>query len=115
MSETDSAEITVHDDGEHDRYVVEVDGKVAGYTVYHIRGGRHFFVHTEIKLRFGGHGVGSVLARYALDDVKAKGGMIIPICPFIRAFVDKHPEYESLVDHELWDRIDPGLPSDGTT
>lgn len=115
MSETDSAEITVHDDGEHDRYVVEVDGKVAGYTVYHIRGGRHFFVHTEIKLGFGGHGVGSVLARYALDDVKAKGGMIIPICPFIRAFVDKHPEYESLVDHELWDRIDPGLPSDGTT
>jgi predicted GNAT family acetyltransferase len=113
MSETDSPEIIVHDDAEHDRYVVEVDGKVAGYTVYHIRGGRYFFVHTEIKLGFGGQGVGSMLARHALDDVREKGGMIIPICPFIRAFVDEHPEYESLVDHELWDRIHSRLHSDG--
>ena len=112
MSETDRPVVTVHADAEHDRYVVEVDGKVAGFTVYHIRGGRQFFVHTEIKRRFGGHGVGSVIARYALDDVKAKGGMIIPICPFIRAFVDKHPEYESLVDHELWNHIDPRLHPD---
>jgi hypothetical protein len=39
--------------------------------------------------------------------------MIIPICPFIRAFVDEHPEYESLVDHELWDRIHSRLHPDG--
>ena len=112
MSETDRPVVTVHDDAEHDRYVVEVDGKVAGFAVYHMRGGRHLFVHTEIKPEFGGHGVGSTLARYALDNVKAKGGMIIPICPFIRAFVDKHPEYESLVDDELWDQIHSQLDPD---
>jgi uncharacterized protein len=112
MSETDSAAIAVHDDAEHDRYVVEVDGEVAGYTVYHMRGGRYFFVHTEIEPGFGGHGVGTALARYALDDVRAKGGTIVPICPFIRAFVDEHPEYESLIDHELWDRIEPRLHPD---
>ncbi|MEE8407572.1 MAG: GNAT family N-acetyltransferase [Acidimicrobiia bacterium] len=110
-----SAETTVHDDTEHDRYVVEVDGEVAGYTVYHMRGGRHFFVHTEVEPGFAGRGVGSVLARYALDDVKAKGGSVIPICPFIRAFIDEHPEYETLIDHELWDRIDARLHPDTAT
>ncbi len=109
MDKTDSTAIAVHDDAEHDRYVVEVDGEVAGYTVYHMRGGRHFFVHTEIEPEFGGHGAGTALARYALDDVRDKGGMIVPICPFIRGFVDEHPEYETLIDHELWDRIEPRL------
>jgi hypothetical protein len=111
MSKTNAPEVTVHDDAEHDRYVVEVDGVAAGFTVYHMRGGRHFFVHTEVDDRFTGRGVGSALARHALDDVKAKGGRIVPICPFIRAFVDENPEYETLIDHELWDRIDARMHS----
>ncbi len=94
---------------ENDRYVVEVDGVVAGFTVYHVRGGRYFFVHTHIEPGFTGQGVGSVLARYALDDVRAEGGTIIPICPFIAGFVDRHPEYQSLIDEQLWDRINSRL------
>ncbi len=113
MNEANAPEVAVRDDGEHDRYVVEVDGVAAGFTVYHMRGGRHFFVHTEVDAKFTGQGVGSALARYALDDVKAKGGRIVPICPFIRAFVDENPEYEALIDHELWDRIDARLRPDG--
>ncbi len=94
---------------ENDRYLVEVDGVVAGFTVYHLRGGRYFFVHTHIEASFTGQGLGSVLARYALDDVRAKGGTIIPICPFIAGFVDRHPEYQSLIDEQLWDRINSRL------
>ena len=94
---------------ENDRYVVEVDGVIAGFTVYHVRVGRYFFVHTQIETSFTGQGLGSVLARYALDDVRAKGGTIIPICPFIAGYVDRHPEYQSLIDEQLWDRINSRL------
>lgn len=97
--------IHVRNDPENDRYVVEVDGEVAGFTVYHLRGGRYFFVHTEVDDEFSGKGVGTALARGALDDVRSKEGRIIPICPFIAAFVKRHPEYTDLIDQELWDRI----------
>jgi predicted GNAT family acetyltransferase len=113
MSESNAPEIFVHDDPDNDRYVVEVDGEVAGFSVYHMRGGRHFFVHTEIDPGFEGHGVGHALAQFALDDVKAKGGKIIPLCPFIRRFVEEHPEYDFLIDHKLWDRIESRMHDDG--
>jgi predicted GNAT family acetyltransferase len=112
MSDPIEPEIIVHDDPENHRYVVEVDGEVAGFSVYHMRGGRHFFVHTEIDPEFEGRGVGHTLAKFALDDVKAKGGKIIPLCPFIRRFVDEHSEYQSLIDHQLWNRIESRLHDD---
>jgi hypothetical protein len=49
--------------------------------------------------------VGAALARFALDDVKAEGGTVVPLCPFIAAWIKRHPEYEAMVDHELLDRI----------
>ena len=113
MSEPNRPDIVVHDDPDNDRYVVEVDGEVAGFAVYQMRGGRHFFVHTEIASGFGGQGVGHVLAQFALDDVRAKGGKIIPLCPFIRHFIEENSEYESLIDHQLWDRLNSTLYSDG--
>lgn len=103
------SQMETRNEPENDRYVIEVDGVVAGFTVYHVRGGRYFFVHTQIEPSFTGQGLGSVLARYALDDVRAKGGTIIPICPFIAGYVDRHPEYQSLIDEQLWDRINSRL------
>jgi len=47
-----------------------------------------------------------------VEDGEGKGGGIGPVCPFIRAFGDENPEYETLIDHELWDRIDARLHSD---
>jgi predicted GNAT family acetyltransferase len=96
----------IRDDPENDRYVVEVDGEVAGFTVYHLRRGpRYFFVHTEIDPAFEGHGVGTALARYALDDVRSKGAKIVPLCPFIAAWIERHPEYKVMIDQEIMDRI----------
>jgi predicted GNAT family acetyltransferase len=101
-----SDEITVRDDPDNHRYIVEVDGERAGFTVYHRRGGRVMFVHTEVDPAFEGRGIGSALARGALDDVRAQGAKIVPLCPFIAGWVDKHPDYADLVDHELLARID---------
>jgi hypothetical protein len=90
---------------ENHRYVVEIDGENIGLAVYHLRNDRHIFVHTEVAPGHEGEGVGSKLARFALDDVRATGGTIVPLCPFIAAWVKRHPEYQDLVDQELLDRI----------
>lgn len=100
-----SAEITIRDDAEGHRYIVDVDGQRAGMAVYHLRGGRHFFVHTEIDSEYGGRGIGQELVRYALDDVRNQGGMVVPICPFFAAYIKRHPEYDEIVDQQIMDRI----------
>jgi predicted GNAT family acetyltransferase len=45
----------------------------------------------------GGHGHGSTLVRAALDDVRARGLSVIPLCPFVKAYIEKHPEYADLL------------------
>ncbi|MFD8971309.1 MULTISPECIES: GNAT family N-acetyltransferase [unclassified Streptomyces] len=55
------------------------------------------FIHTEIDPRFGGRGLGGLLARGALDDARARGLRVLPYCPFIRGWIRKHPEYADLV------------------
>jgi predicted GNAT family acetyltransferase len=95
----------VRDDPDEGAYVIEVDGEWAGKAVYHMRGGRHLFVHTEVDDAYTGMGVGTTLVKAALDDVRAKGGTVVPICPFFVAYLKRHPEYEDLVDHEITDRI----------
>ena len=95
------SQITVTDNPDRHRYEIHVDGALAGFAVYHVRGGRHFLVHTEIDDAFGGRGLGSILAREALDDVRSKGAKVIPLCPFIARWIDKHPDYADLVDEQL--------------
>ena len=93
-------------DPENSRYVVEMEGRIVGFTEYHLRGGnRYFFYHTEIDEDQAGKGIGSSLARFALDDVRAKEGIVIPLCPFIAAWIERHPDYEDLVDRVIMDRV----------
>jgi hypothetical protein len=100
-----TADLVVRDDTENHRYLLERDGRVVGLTVYHERGGRRFFVHTEVEPEYEGEGLGSTLARGALDDVRAMGMKIVPLCPFISAFIRRNPEYAELVDQPLLERI----------
>ena len=97
--------MNIYEDPENHRYVVEVDDVIAGFTVYHLAGGRHIFVHTEIQSTYSGQGVGSALVRYALDDVKSKGGKIVPLCPYVAGWIEHHPEYKAIIDQPLLDRI----------
>jgi hypothetical protein len=80
------------------RYEARIDGVVAGFAVYRIEGNRTVFVHTVVGEGWEGRGVGSTLAREALDDVIAAGRLITPICPFIAAYISKHPQYVASVD-----------------
>lgn len=53
--------------------------------------------HTEVPPQFGGKGVGSTLAKGTLEYIKAESKQIIPTCPFVAAYLKKHPEYKDLV------------------
>ena len=103
---SDDASTTVTDVPDQHRYEVHLDGELAGFAVYHRRGGRAYFVHTEIDPRFEGKGLGSALAKGALDAERALGEPVVPLCPFIRSYIDRHPAYADLVDASMLARID---------
>src|SRR5438034_9720751 len=89
-----SAEIT-NNTGQS-RYEIHLDGKLAGFAKYRLSGARTVFTDTEIDPAFEGHGLGSTLARGALDEVRRGGRTVVPLCPFIKDCVDRHPEYQHL-------------------
>ena len=89
--------ITVSDNPDETRYDVFVDGDLAGFAVYRDEPRRRVFTHTEVDDRYEGHGVGGQLARAALDDVRRRGLGVVPQCPFIRGYIERHPEYADLV------------------
>jgi uncharacterized protein len=92
------SEVEVTDNPAENRYEARVGGELAGFAAYHLTRSSIVFTHTEVDPAFEGHGVGSALARFALDDVRAKGERdVVPVCPFIHGWIDDHPEYADLV------------------
>ena len=88
----------IRDHPPESRYEIIVDGQLAGVAVYERRPGRIVFVHTEVAPVFKGRGLADRLARWALDDVRARGGeKVIARCPFIAGFIGRHPEYANLL------------------
>ena len=98
-----ATEITDNRDAE--RFEVRVDGELAGHADYRRRPGLIAFIHTEIDDAFEGKGLGSELARYALDAVREEGLEVMPFCPFIGGWIGKHPEYVDLVPAEPRERF----------
>jgi predicted GNAT family acetyltransferase len=96
----------VHDNTEEGRYEITVDDVLTGFARYVRRGGRAYFVHTEIESKHEGAGLGSALARGALDAQRALGEPVVPLCPFIRDYIERHPEYADVVDHEMLAKVD---------
>lgn len=90
-------EITVSDAPERSRYEVFVDGERAGFAVYRDEARTRVFTHTEIAGEYEGRGVGSALAREALDDARATGRPVVPRCPFIARYIERHTEYADLL------------------
>lgn len=83
------------------RYEIHADGALAGFAEYNVLSEAVMFTHTEIDNAFEGKGLGSKLARHALDDVRAQGKQVIPVCQFIAGFVRKHREYAGLVRPDI--------------
>lgn len=90
-------DILVADNPAKRRYEALVDGVVAGYVFYQQREGELVLIHTEVADEFEGQGVGSRLAAGTLDDIRARGLGITPLCPFIAGYIERHPDYGDLV------------------
>jgi predicted GNAT family acetyltransferase len=92
-------DIQTSNNPEQSRYEAHADEVLAGFAAYELKGDNVIvFTHTEVDDAFEGKGVAGALARFALDDVRADGArLVVPRCPFIRAWIEKHPDYQDLV------------------
>lgn len=75
-----------------EQFEISVDGSKA-LLQYGIDRGRMVIYHTEVPEAFRGRGYGDLLARTALDYAQEHSLKVQPLCPFVRAFIDRHPEY----------------------
>ncbi len=86
----------LRDNIEKHRFELEVDGHIA-HVVYRKRDDTITLVHTEVPKELGGRGVGSTLVRRVLETVRDSGLKVVPTCPFISAWMEKHPEFDDLL------------------
>lgn len=87
----------VVDRPEQHRFEILADGQVAGFADYQLRGDSILFTHTEIDEAYEGKGLGSVLVKHALESARERGLGVLPLCPFVRSWISRHPDYLPLV------------------
>ncbi|MGY1841772.1 MULTISPECIES: GNAT family N-acetyltransferase [unclassified Modestobacter] len=93
-------ETTVTDAPEDSRYEIRDGERLLGQAAYQRRGNQVVFTHTEVDSGEENSGLGSTLVRAALDDVRSKGETVVPMCSFVRGWIERHPEYRDLVAAE---------------
>ena len=85
------------DSPDHHRYELRSGDEVVGFIAYRLGDGVITLVHTEVDPAHGGQGHAATLARGALDDARSRGLAVVPSCPYVASYIEKHPEYADLV------------------
>lgn len=93
-------QIEIFDNADGRRYKIHVDGELAGFVTYRLRSGLIELVHTEIDEEFEGRGLGSQLISFALDDARKRELAVLPFCPFVNDYMQRHRQYVDLVPEE---------------
>ena len=88
---------TVADNPAESRYELHDGDTLVGIAAYRLTGDRVVFTHTEVADAYEGQGAGSQLAREALDDSRARNRWVVARCPFIAAWIERHPDYADLL------------------
>ncbi|MFG3322827.1 GNAT family N-acetyltransferase [Streptomyces sp. NPDC048171] len=96
MSESSTTTVERADDDS--RYEILVGDRRAGLTAYRDLGKQRVFFHTEIDEAFAGQGLGTQLVQQALADVRASGMRIVPVCPYVAKFLERHGEFADITD-----------------
>ena len=86
--------LEVRNDEKNHRFLADVDGHEA-VIEYVKTGDAYNLLHTFVPEELRGRHVGEDLVRGTLDQIKAQGATFLPTCPFVQAFVKKHPEYQA--------------------
>jgi uncharacterized protein len=93
----DDGDYVVRDNPDEHRYEIVRAGELLGVIRYRAWPGVITLVHTEVEPAAEGQGVGTRLIAGALDDIRARGVRIVPLCPFVRDYLRRHPEQRDLV------------------
>lgn len=80
------------------RFELWVDDTLAGVATFRESSSQVTFIHTIVDPAFGGRGFGSSLAAFALHDTVDRGKRIVPLCPFIRDYLETHHEFDDHLD-----------------
>ena len=88
--------MTLRNNTEEHRYELAVEGGTA-LLYYRLAPGVITLVHTEVPPALEGHGIGSKLVRAVLEDIRAQGLKVVVRCPFVAAWMGKHPEFNDLI------------------
>ena len=103
-AQTDS--VVVRDNTVEDQFELFFDGVPAGILSYRVEGDNYALTHTEIDSEFEGRGLGSQLISHSLDQIRAGGHGMLPVCPFVLSYLERHPEYVDLVPTRYRARFD---------
>lgn len=87
---------TVRHNPELNRYELTVEGKTA-VADYRLQGDRVAMAHVGVPKELENRGIGSALVKFALEDIRARGLKVVPVCPFVAAYIKRHPEWADLV------------------
>ena len=85
----------VRDNSALHRFELDTDGHIS-FSEYQRGNGVLTIMHTEVPKELGGRGIGSTLIRGVLDAARAQGLKVKPLCPFAKAYVERHPDYADL-------------------
>jgi uncharacterized protein len=85
-------DVEIRDAREEARYELRVGGARVGTLTYRAAAGRITLVHTGVDDEYSRRGLGTRLARFALDDARSRGLAVIPACPFVSAIIRGHPD-----------------------
>jgi len=90
--------ISVTDVPDRERFEAHDEaGELAGFLTYQVTGAIIAYTHTQVLPAFEGKGVGSQIARAAMDDARARVRTVVPICPFLSKWLDKHHDFDDIV------------------
>lgn len=90
-------DITLSDNQSASRYELRRAGAVAAQADYELQDGAVVLTHTEVQPAYEGQGMGSELAKFALDDIRKRGLKVVPKCDFMVSWIERHPDYADLV------------------
>jgi predicted GNAT family acetyltransferase len=90
--------IDVVDAPEQSRFELLVDGQVAGFADYRLLPTKIVIKHTEVQPEHSGKGLAGRLVKYALEASRDAGLQVVPLCPYVASYIERHPEYSDLLD-----------------
>jgi uncharacterized protein len=90
-------DLTVADNLFEGRYEAQLDGEVVGVVEYELTDDLIILIHTEVLPNHQDQGIGGALARCTLDDIRSRGLRVRAVCPYMRSWLERHPDYDDLI------------------